>query len=148
MRRLEQALRQILSEHPVRTQEELAELLIQGGVEDISQSKISRMLRKVGAVKANNAKGEQVYCLPKEPAPPLMQEALDTLVLDIVSNEVMIMIYTSPGAASLIGRVLDFRQNELEIIGTIAGDDTLLVLPKSVHRLSTIEKHLKELLNI
>ncbi len=99
-------------------------------------------------MKAKNAKGELVYCLPKDPAPPPMQETLDTLVLDIVSNEAMIIIYTSPGAASLIGRVIVIRQSELEIIGTIAGDDTLLVLPKSIQHLSACEQNLKELLNI
>jgi len=51
-------------------------------------------------------------------------------VIDIVANESMIIIKTSPGAASLLARVLD--QKKCQVLGTIAGDDTIFVAPESI----------------
>ncbi|MAZ44987.1 MAG: arginine repressor [Legionellales bacterium] len=144
--RLEDALRQILLDNQIRTQEELVETLNALGHEEVSQSRVSRMLRKLGAIKAKNADGEIVYRLPKEPAPPAMDSSVETLALDIVANEAMIIIHTSPGAASLIGRIVDFRQEELMVLGTIAGDDCLMVIPKTTQQVEEVSNRLKELL--
>lgn len=144
--RLEDALRQILQDNHIRTQEELVETLTSMGHEEVNQSKVSRMLRKLGAIKAKDANGEIVYRLPKEPAPPALGNSVDTLALEIVSNEVMIIVHTTPGAASLLGRIIDFRQEELLVLGTIAGDDCVMVIPKSINQVAQVLQNLKELL--
>ncbi|WP_352340208.1 hypothetical protein, partial [Psychrobacter sp. 16-MNA-CIBAN-0192] len=73
----------------------------------MSQSKVSRMLSKFGAVRTRNAKQEMVYCLPAEMGVPTAKSPLRQLVIDIMHNEMMIIIRTSPGAAQLIARLLD-----------------------------------------
>lgn len=122
-------LRELLTTEGVKTQEGIKQALQQRGIE-ANQSKISRSLHKIGAIKTKNALGEVVYQLPKEPSPPSTAE-LANLIIDITNNEIMIIVHTAPGSASLIARLLDHNMQKLEILGTVAGDDTIIVIPKS-----------------
>jgi len=126
-----EALRNLLSENKSSTQEGICNELEKQGFE-VNQSKISRLLRKIGAVKMTNVNGLVVYSLPREPAPPSLGTPLRDLIFDITRNENLILIATSPGCASTIGRILDHHQATLEILGTIAGDDTLVVFPRTI----------------
>lgn len=112
---------------------------------DINQSKISRVLRKIGAVKTKNEDGLVVYHLPKEPAPPTADSYLSDLVIDITANEICLIVHTSPGSASLIARVLDYHRQKAHILGTIAGDDTVLVIPAKI---AEIEQTYQETLKL
>lgn len=138
-------LRELLIQGVVSTQEEICAALESRG-HDINQSKVSRLLRKIGAVKAKNEQGEVVYRLPKEPAPPTPSSQLAGLIIDISFNETLVLVNTSPGSASLIARVLDYNKEKAEILGTIAGDDTILVIPKSTHRINHMLLSIKALL--
>lgn len=138
-------LRTLLLTGNVGTQEEIRQALNAEGL-NITQSKISRLLRKVGAVKSKNEQGEIVYRLPKEPAPPTKKSPLDELVLEIVSNGQLIIVRTSPGAASLVGRLLDYQQESCGILGSVAGDDALLVVPMDVSKITDTEQKIKQLL--
>jgi transcriptional regulator of arginine metabolism len=127
-----EAVRKLLQEGKASSQEEIRLALLQHGF-DVNQSKISRTLHKLGATKAKNEDGQIYYCLPKEPAPPSTVSRLSKLILDIRYNETMVVIHTSPGAAQLIARLLDYHPSRSEIMGTVAGDDTVFICPKSVH---------------
>lgn len=124
------AIRKLIQQGQTANQEVLIEQLAQQGLQ-FSQSKISRLLREVGAFKAKNAQGELVYCLPKESAPPSRDSSLSHLVLEIAHNDSLIVLRTSPGAAQLVARVIDYQQQQLPILGTIAGDDSIFVAAKS-----------------
>ncbi len=139
------ALKTLLMGRKASTQEDICLALEKQGYE-INQSKASRLLRKIGAIKVVNARGQTVYSLPREPAPPLMNTPLRGLILDIVSNETLVVVYTSPGSASLVARVLDYNQITTEILGTIAGDDTIFVAPKSVKDIHKLAEEIKGLL--
>ena len=130
MSKISDDLREILAAGLATTQEELGEALANKG-HDANQSKISRLLRKIGAVKAKNEAGDIVYRLPKEPAPPTPSSRLSTLVINAVANEWSIIVTTSPGSASMIARILDHKKEQCHILGTIAGDDTILIIPES-----------------
>jgi len=106
------------------------------GFDNISQSKISRMLSKFGAVRTRNARQEMVYCLPAELGVPTAKSPLRQLVIDIEYNEVMIIIRTSPGAAQLIARLLDSLSKSDGVLGTIAGDDTIFIAPTNVGKIA------------
>lgn len=99
----------------------------------INQSKVSRLLRKINAVKSTNDKGEMIYRLPHDLIPPSVNTSISDLVIDIVANEVLIIIKTSPGSASLIAKIIDTKK--CLTIGTIAGDDTIFVAPQSVQKI-------------
>jgi transcriptional regulator of arginine metabolism len=139
------ALRDLLMQGTVNTQEELCQALEQQGYA-VNQSKISRLLHKIGAVKTKNERGQITYRLPREPAPPQTSSDLSNLVINVTANENLIMVHTSPGAAALIARMLDYHQNDMNILGTIAGDDTILVVPISIRKINEVKKNITDLI--
>ena len=142
---LTQAFKALLKQEQFSSQSEIAEALKTEGFDNISQSKISRMLSKFGAVRARNAKDEMVYCLPVELGVPTASSPLNELVLDIEHNDVMIIIRTSPGAAQLIARLLDSLSKNDGVLGTIAGDDTIFIAPTNVQEIPQTIKRLEKL---
>lgn len=145
MSTLLEALSHILRRGNVSTQQDICQELASQGFTNINQSKISRLLHKLGAIKVKNPQGIIEYRLPKEMAPPPSQTPLKQLILKIEANETMVIIQTSPGSASLIARMLDFQNTESEILATLAGDDTIFVAPKSIKK---VKKTLEEVKNL
>jgi transcriptional regulator of arginine metabolism len=138
---LVQAFKDLLNQEQFSSQGDIADALKAQGFENISQSKVSRMLSKFGAVRTRNARQEMVYCLPAELGMPTAKSPLKQLVLDIEHNDVMIIIRTSPGAAQLIARLLDSLSKSDGVLGTIAGDDTIFIAPTDVKAIKqTISK--------
>jgi len=128
---IEKVLREIIQQEDVSTQLQLHKLLKQRGIK-VDQSTISRLLRKIAAVKARDVHGQSIYRLGEELLPLSPQVSLGELVSVIAHNENMIIIRTSPGAASLIARYLDYHRDDLNLLGSIAGDDTVFVMPERI----------------
>lgn len=136
-----QAFKELLKQEQFSSQGEIVEALKTQGFDNISQSKISRLLSKFGAVRTRNARQEMAYSLPAELGVPTAKSPLAQLVLDIEHNDVMIIIRTSPGAAQLIARLLDSIGKSDGVLGTIAGDDTIFIAPTDVKAIKqTIKK--------
>ena len=125
-------LKNLLLEGITATQETIC-IALEAKGHQINQSKVSRLLRRINAVKSKNDNGEMTYRLPHDVLPPPMTASLSNLIIDITANEVMIVIKTSPGSASLIARIIDDKK--CQILGTIAGDDTIFVAPQSVEKI-------------
>jgi transcriptional regulator of arginine metabolism len=144
--RLQLALRQLLVEGKAGTHEEICQALETHGF-TVNQPRISRLLHKLGAVKVVDHDGKHRYMLPHEHG--LIHElnfsgpktsALQWII-DIASNNHLIVIHTTPGAASFVAREIDLHQSKLDVLGSIAGDDTIFVAPKEVSQIKqTIEK--------
>lgn len=139
------AFKEILKNESYGSQGEIVEALKDMGFAHISQSKVSRMLSKFGAVRARNAKGDMVYCLPPELGMPTAKSSLKQLVLDVMHNNVMIVIRTTPGAAQLIARLLDSLGRSEGVLGTIAGDDTIFIAPADVNEIEQIRQQVENL---
>ncbi|MGO2479472.1 MAG: transcriptional regulator ArgR [Pseudoalteromonas sp.] len=137
---LVKAFKALLKEENFGSQGEIVEALKEQGFDNISQSKVSRMLSKFGAVRTRNAKQEMVYCLPAEMGVPTAKSPLRQLVIDIMHNEMMIIIRTSPGAAQLIARLLDSLGKADGVLGTIAGDDTIFIAPAKISEIDVTLK--------
>jgi transcriptional regulator of arginine metabolism len=137
-------LQQLLVEGSASTQEYIKQHLAQLGFE-VNQAKISRLLRKLGAIKISNEHGQTVYSLPKETTLPSTDTLLTNLVTDIVCNESLIVVHTSPGSASLFGRLVDHHRHRLGILGTVAGDDTLFIAPQSTANIQETLARIKQL---
>lgn len=138
-------LRQLIREGTAATQEEFCEAL-KAKKYEVTQSTVSRDLRRIGAIKATGPDGDIVYRLPEDhqvivSAP---NHSLTGLVTDIQSNENIIVMHTTPGSASLVARHLDAMRTTLGVLGTIAGDDAIFVVPSSTKKISTIIKRIKE----
>lgn len=141
---LDEALRKLLKSRKANTQEDLCSELVKLGY-DVNQSKMSRLLRKVGAVKVVGQDNRVVYTLPREPSPPTMDTSIRSLILDVVANESLVVVFTSPGSASMVARILDYYQNRCDILGTIAGDDTIFIAPKSVKNITKLTHEIRDL---
>ncbi|MCC5855734.1 MAG: transcriptional regulator ArgR [Idiomarina sp.] len=138
---LTEAFRALLKEERYASQAEIVEALQDQGFATMNQSKASRMLGKLGAVRARNGKEEMVYCLPPELAMPSARSSLKQLVLDVEHNDVMVIIRTTPGAAQLIARLLDSVGKKEGVLGTIAGDDTIFIAPVDITKIDyTLDK--------
>jgi transcriptional regulator of arginine metabolism len=142
------ALRQLLLEGQAGTQEAICKALEKQGF-SVNQSKVSRLLNKIGAIKISDPQGNNLYRLPHEHG--LAHElhhsttkvSTQSWVLDVVSNGVLIVIHTTPGAAGLVARDLDLHHLELKILGSIAGDDTIFVAPKDIKQIKSIIEKIK-----
>lgn len=123
------ALKKILESGKNSTQEELRDMLEAKG-HDVNQSTISRDLKKIGALKGTDHKGRTIYRLSESVAETssFASQSMSDLILNIAHNDSMIVIQTSPGSASLVARRLDMDR-PADILGTIAGDDTIFVAP-------------------
>jgi transcriptional regulator of arginine metabolism len=121
----------VIREQAVRSQTELAELLAAAGIQ-VTQATLSRDLEELGATKVRGQDGQLVYTVDPGLAPaesvrlPLSRLCEDLLV-SAEANGDLVVLRTPPGAAQLFASALD-RAALPEIMGTIAGDDTILVV--------------------
>ncbi|MDT0596567.1 transcriptional regulator ArgR [Glaciecola petra] len=143
--KLIKAFREILNTESYGSQGEIVSALKSLGFDNISQSKVSRMLSKFGAVRTRDARGDMVYCLPPELGMPTAKSPVKQLVLDIVHNKVMVIIRTSPGAAQLIARLLDSLSHTDGVLGTIAGDDTIFIAPADITKIDDLRQRVQDL---
>lgn len=143
--KLLQAVKELLLQEKMHTHEQIADILKKQGYV-INQSTISRLLRKIGAIKGLNAAQQQVYLLPKETPKIASDLVLDKLVQSITHNEQLIIIHTAPGSANVIAHLVDMHREQCHILGTIAGDDTILVVPCKITALEFTLKNIEKLL--
>ena len=134
-----QRIVELVSHHEVRSQTELAELLAASGLH-VTQATLSRDLVELDAVKVRGHSGALVYALPGEggdrrPAAPGESGAMATrlarlcgeLLVSAEANQNLVVLRTPPGAAQYLASAFD-KAELPEVLGTIAGDDTVLVI--------------------
>jgi len=148
-----QLLRKILIEGNARTQSEIQQALKKQGVTS-SQPKISRLLHQIGAVKIVDNHGKTQYRLPHETGllheltSPQEKALFRQWILDVTANETFIIIHTTPAAAMLVARAIDQNREALDVLGTIAGDDTLFIAPKHIKEISQTVNKITKLLHL
>ncbi len=138
-------LKQLLNDDNLSTQEELVEKLEKSNFQ-VTQSTVSRDLRKLGAIRTFDSQGRTVYRLSTEVIPPVQSTSLASMVTSLKSNGSMIVIRTHPGSASLVGRYVDIHFSD-EILGCIAGDDTVFVAPTSHAQIKNLLFKIEQSLN-
>src|SRR5215217_358995 len=131
----------LLATQQVRSQTELADLLASDGIQ-VNQGTLSRDLLEVGAVRVRGRNGHLVYAVPGEGGdrtPQVGESAsfegrLARLCSDVlVSAEAsanLVVLRTPPGAAQYFASAID-RVGSKAILGTIAGDDTILLISRA-----------------
>jgi len=122
----------LLAEHAVTSQSQLVEMLASEGV-DATQATVSRDLDELGAVRVRLPGVDgQVYAiaeLPKDQVAPVdhLRRVLGEWVVDIGVSGNLVVLRTPPGSAHVVASALD-RTSLDGVLGTVAGDDTLLVI--------------------
>ncbi len=138
----QQRIVDLLNRHQVRSQTELAELLADAGVH-VTQATLSRDLVELDAVKVRVSSGALVYAVPAEggdrtPRPATesiasgnrLSRLLGELLVSADASANMALLRTPPGAAQFLASAFD-RAEYTDILGTIAGDDTVLVISRA-----------------
>jgi transcriptional regulator of arginine metabolism len=146
----------LLTRQPVRSQSQLARLLAEDGL-TVTQATLSRDLDELGAVKIRNVDGSLIYAVPAEggdrtPRAP-MGESANEARLARVAGELMVsatpsgnlvVLRTPPGAAQFLASVIDQAEVH-EIIGTIAGDDTVQLISRDPQGGPALAEHFLQL---
>ena len=146
-----------LADRQVRSQEELARLLHERGI-PVTQATLSRDLEELGAVRVRAADGSLVYALPEEPGGPgsrpggmsgvsgppgsagggaagggtggpRLARVASELLISAEASANMVVLRTPAGAAQFLASVIDHAAWP-SILGTVAGDDTVLVIAR------------------
>jgi transcriptional regulator of arginine metabolism len=121
----------VLEEQAVSSQAQLVELLAADGIV-ATQATVSRDLEDLGAVKVRIPGGTMAYAIPehaKDAAAPddHLRRVMGEFVVDVAHSRNLVVLRTPPGSAHVIGSALD-RAGMSDVLGTVAGDDTVLVV--------------------
>ncbi len=121
----------LLADHVVTSQEMLVSLLADDGLA-ATQATVSRDLDDLGAVKVRLPGGDTAYAIPEHPANQniprdQLRRVLGEWVVDVASSGNLVVLRTPPGSAHVVASALD-RTGLEGSIGTVAGDDTLMVV--------------------
>ncbi len=132
----------LLTRNKVRSQPELAKLLAESGVE-VTQATLSRDLDELGALKLRADDGTLIYAVPGEGGGriPLyrtgsaenpdarLRRIAEELLVSADASANLVILRTPPGAAHFLASAIDHADWE-SILGTVAGDDTILVISR------------------
>ncbi len=154
----QQRIIELLESEQVRSQTELADLLAAAGV-SVTQATLSRDLVELDAVKVRGADGALVYAVPGEGgdrSPVVARESAASearlarlcaeLLVAADSSANLVVLRTPPGAANFLASAMD--KAELgEVLGTIAGDDTVLVITRDPKGGTDLARRMLELAN-
>lgn len=137
----QQKIVDLLSRHAVRSQTELAELLAEAGVH-VTQATLSRDLVELDAVKVRLPTGALVYAVPAEggdrtpvvahdstASEARLARLLNELLVSADASANLALLRTPPGAAQFLASAFDRIESD-DVLGTVAGDDTLLVISR------------------
>lgn len=125
----QQTIARLVAKHPVTSQPQLLELLAAEGI-SATQATVSRDLDDLGAVKVRVPGGDTVYAIPEyEPARLAphdhLRRVMGEWVAEVRTSGNLVVLRTPPGCAHVVASALD-RSSPPGLIGTVAGDDTLL----------------------
>lgn len=123
----------IIASQPITSQEQLREALATEGLV-VTQATLSRDLADLGAIKQAGTDGRNIYVLPDDPEPAVAGDhRLGRILADVLvgadHSGNIVVLRTPPGAAQYLASAIDHTGWD-QIIGTVAGDDTVLIVSK------------------
>lgn len=147
-RKRQEAILELIKESPITTQTDLVgELRRRGHPSD--QSTISRDLRELGVIRAPHSGRAFRYELPPQRPGPSTWEGLSHLIADLVirvdGNDSLLVLKTTPGGASLVAADID-RIDSPDVVGTVAGDDVVLIIPRTRKARKDLELRLRTMM--
>jgi len=131
------AIKEIINRMPIANQGELLRELRKQKCR-VTQATLSRDLQDIGI-----ARWQGRYVLQRPSEVQVLRPLVGAEVVSIDANETMIVVHTLPGCANTVGEFLD-GLSPSDIIGTVAGDNTLLVIPRFQTKTKTVLQFLKD----
>lgn len=137
----------VLRGHRVASQEALREILHERGIE-VTQATLSRDMRELRLVKVPSADGTGHYSLPEEwESTPPLEALLPTLFHSVDGVDHMLVIHTMKGGAQTVAAAIDWEEWP-EVLGTLAGDDTILIILRDPTALSELRERIERMAGI
>ena len=145
---------ELLGAHEVHSQGELSDLLAAEGTE-VTQATLSRDLVELGAVKVRRGRA-LAYAVPGEggevaavgsigdAASARLRRTCEELLVSAVAAVNLVVLRTPPGAANYLASAID-QTRDPEVVGTIAGDDTILLVTGSAEQAGAVAERLQAL---
>ena len=145
---------ELLAEHEVKSQGELSDLLVSEGIE-VTQATLSRDLVEVGAVKVRRGRA-LVYAVPGDgseaaatgtigdSASARLRRTCEELLVSATPAQNLVVLRTPPGAANYLASAID-QTRDPAVIGTLAGDDTIMLVADSPSTAAAIATRLQGL---
>lgn len=140
------AILNAITEYEISTQEELTDCLQKKGF-DVSQATVSRDINELNLIKVEGKVKKFKYFKPEIKSGESLQKLIDLLkqvTISVDSTNNLIVLKTLSGNAGTAGMVVD-HMNLVGVMGTISGDDTLLIIAKSNSDAEIIKKTLSAL---
>lgn len=140
-------VRRLLLKHEIRSQSDLVKLLKPAGY-DVTQATASRDLQALGAIKVRSG-NSVLYAMPDRntaagPGFEAVAKALEAFVSAIVPSGNLVVLHTGDGAAHVVAAAIDAAPFET-IVGTIAGDNTLLIIVEDTSSGKILAKQLEKI---
>ena len=139
-------IKEIIDKNKVETQEDLATALRAEGIE-VTQATVSRDIKELMLVKVPDANGQYQYAYPKEHnmllTPGRLERTFQDSIIGIRVSQCMVVIRTLPGTAQAVAYAVDYMKWE-EVLGTIAGDDTVFVALEDAEGVKAFLKRFKD----
>lgn len=141
-------IREIITSSEIETQEELVEALRASGMQ-VTQATVSRDIKELMLIKIPVADGRSIYSMPIEqrqnPIHKLKRAMLDNFThIDYTDN--LVVLKCLPGTANAIGALIDSMEWS-EVMGTICGDDTILIICRTKEQSAQIVERLLGVMN-
>ena len=140
----QQKILELIDAYDINTQEMMINMLRKEGI-NATQTTISRDIRELKLVKGMTGKGEYTYILPgvnRENNVPVMNEALADSVVRVEAAGNIVVVQTYPGMANALAVCVDSLEKP-HIVGSVAGDDTILLVVRSTEVAAEVAKELK-----
>jgi transcriptional regulator of arginine metabolism len=138
-------IREVIAANVVETQHELVVLMKENGC-DVTQATLSRDFRELALVKIYKD-GKKIYALAdQEKQNEAFQTIFRQFVLSVQSTMFMLVVHTRLGEADLLANEFDISKRE-EVLGTVAGADTLLVVCADIVSADRLKKEIEDALN-
>lgn len=135
---------EVIRTNRVSSQEKLRELLLERGTE-VTQATLSRDMRELRLVKVPGADGVGFYSLPEEwDSTPPLESLLPTLFHHAEGVDNLLVVRTMKGGAQTVAAGIDWEEWP-EVLGTLAGDDTILIILRDSSHLARVQKRLEEM---
>jgi len=136
-------IKEIITHKRIASQEELASELHKRGLE-VTQATLSRDLQELSVARVHSPAGS-TYILPQQAEEKRIKTLVGYEIINIDANETNVVVRTPPGRAGGVASFLDSLRNP-NILGTIAGDDTIMIIPSSTKKIQPILRFLKSLM--
>lgn len=136
---------ELVATRPMRTQEDLADALGREGWE-VTQSSVSRDITALGLVKIDGTYRRPAATRIRRVADPNERRLAESLLALDIAGDALLVLHTPPGEAQRVGNAVDLLA-WAEVVGTIAGDDTIFVAVENAAAQKRIVARLREIMD-